>query len=402
MRQRHVLMVGGVDFMVAKVQKLGLRFSMMQVPERVDERHSLAAERYTVMDYTNLATTLPMAKAWHSADPFDAVVSFTEYGLEPASRCARELGVPGDNLQAVLATRDKTTTRELLDRHGLSPVRYRVCADLSDAAAFLAELPGGSMVLKPCDRGLSEGVVLVRAPEQLTQAWAWSRAVTDGPILAEEFLDGPEFSVESLSLDGEHVIVMITEKVTTELPRFIELGHQLPARLPTEARDEITELVTRLLVLVGQRTGPAHTEIRLTAAGPRIIESQTRAGGDQIWELCQMVTGIDLIGETVAALVALPMPPRTPVAKAAAIRYFGYENARILDVRGIAEAAAAAGVVRIACALQPGHRLGELTSSDSRQGYVIAHGDSTDQAVANAERARDTVEVTWRPTGGVG
>lgn len=395
--QKHVLVVGGVDFMIDKVEKLGLRYSMVQLPELVSDRHLRGALRYAVIDYRNLDEVLAVARAWHSIDPFDAVVSFTEYGLEPASRCARELGVAGDNLDAVLLTRDKKKTRELLDRHDLSPVRHRICASLADATAFLGELGGRPMVLKPSDRGLSEGVVVVGSAEALADGWAWAAAATTGPILAEEYLDGPEYSVESFSLEGRHEIVMITEKVTTELPRFIEVGHQAPARLAEPVREQVVELVTALLDLIGQRTGPAHTEIRLTADGPRVIESQTRAGGDQIWEMCELVTGVDLLSGTMAALVGLPMPRRVPATKAAAIRFFSYENGRVAGVHGLTEAAAEEGVVRLVCTLRPGQEIGVLESSTSRQGYVLCGGDSTDDAVANAEATHDRVAVEWEP-----
>jgi biotin carboxylase len=158
-------------------------------------------------------------------------------------------------------------------------------------------------------------------------------------------------------------------------------------------------LVTTLLNLVGQRTGPAHTEVCLTAAGPRLIESQTRAGGDQIWEMCRLVTGVDLIGETVTTLVGLPPRPREPVAKAAAIRFFGYENARVARVDGVADAARLPGAYRVVCSLEPGRRLGPLLSSDSRQGYALCVGDGTDEAIAAAEAALDRVRVEWEPLG---
>ena len=45
--------------------------------------------------------------------------------------------------------------------------------------------------------GLSEGVFFVDAEEDLEARWNGSREVMDYPILAEEFLHGPEFSVES-------------------------------------------------------------------------------------------------------------------------------------------------------------------------------------------------------------
>jgi biotin carboxylase len=392
-RQKHVLAIGGRNSTVDKLEKLGLRFSMVQIPGWVDQRQYTSAERYAVLDYEDLGELLALCRSWHRIDPFDAVVTFTEYGLENTSRCAIDLGIAGDNLAAVLVTRDKSKTRALLDEHGLSPVRHRVCATLGDAREFLAASGGEPIVLKPHDGGLSEGVFIVETEAELAQRWSQTSAARPGPVLAEEFLSGPEFSVESLSVDGAHEIVMITEKVTTPLPRFIELGHQMPARLGAGDRGQIVELVTRVLALIGQRTGPAHTEIRLTATGPKLIESQTRAGGDQIWEMCEIACGVDMMAEAIAALAGVPAPRRVPVAPAAAIRFFGYENMRVLEVTGRPEAERAPGVVRVQCDLAAGQELGMMSSSYDRQGYVLATGDSTQDAIRNAEYARELVQV---------
>lgn len=397
MRQKHILVVGGRDHTLDKIEALGVRYSMMQIPRLVNPRQYERAARYAVMDYQCHEETLAVARAWHDRDAFDAVVSFTEYGLEPASRCAAELGVPGDNLAAVLRTRDKTSMRDLLARHSLSPVRYRLCASPEEARAFLRALAGGPMVLKPRDGGLSEGVCLVETEDAIDEGWRWARSASTGPVLAEEFLSGPEYSVESISRDGVHEVVAITEKVTTPRPRFIELGHRAPARMDETSRARTVDLVTTFLSLVGQRTAPAHTEIRLTPDGPRIIESQTRFGGDQIWEICQLVSGVDLMSETVAALLDLPEPPRTPVADAAAIRFFAYEDVRISEVSGLADARRVPGCVRVACALREGLELGTLTSSDSRQGYVLCTGTSVEDAVDNVNRAHDSVRVVCEP-----
>jgi biotin carboxylase len=397
MPRQHILLIGGRPHNVDRVTRSGLRYSMVQVPELVTGQHARDAQRYAVLDYRRVEDLLPRVRAWHARDPFGAVVSFTEYGLEPASRCAIDLGVPGDNLEAVRLTRDKTRTRELLNRHGLSPVRYRVCATPADALAFMAGLAGQPVVLKPPAGGLSEGVFIAETPAQLAERWEWTRRTAGGAVLVEEYLTGPEYSVESLSRNGVHEVIMITEKVTSGLPGFVEIGHQLPARLEAGERTRIAALIGRFLDLIGQKTGPVHTELRLTPSGPRLVEAQTRIAGDQIWEMCEMVTGADMIAETVAALLDLPAPPRTPSAAAAAIRFFAYEDARVVDVQGVSAAARAPGVVRVHCTLQPGQELGGLVSSDSRQGYLLGTGASTGDAVAKVQAAYDLVQVDRVP-----
>jgi biotin carboxylase len=279
-------------------------------------------------------------------------------------------------------------------------VHHRVCEEIEDASAFLRTRAGAPIVLKPHAGGLSDGVYVVRTEDELAERWAGTRRATAGLVLAEEYLTGPEFSVESISLAGRHEVVAITEKVTTPPPGFVELGHQVPAALDDVDAKAITELVVALLDLVGQQTGPCHTEVRLTPDGPRIIESQTRFGGDQIWEMCELVTGVDLMSETFASLLGIPAPVRRPQVQAAAIRFFAHENVRVVADPDVSSVAAAQEVVRLVCSLRAGQELGELTSSDSRQGYVLATGANLEVAVAAAERARDGLAVGLEPLPG--
>ena len=398
MTSKHVLVIGGPDDLALDaIEALGLRYSMVQAADRVAERQYRGAERYAVLDYTDVDELIAVAMGWHTLDRFAAVVSFTEEGLGPASCCAAALGVPGDNLTAVRATRDRIRTRELIEKHDLGGVHHRVCADIEDAREFLRSQAGAPIVVKPWDRGLGQGVHLVRSEWQLEEYWPWISALTgDSPVLAEEFLTGPEFGVETLSLGRGHEVVLTTEKKTAR-PHFVEVGCQVPARLTSPEQAEIEVLVKRFLELIGQGVGPVHTKIRLTARGPRLIGARTTAGGEQTWELCRLVSGADLIAETVATLAEVPLPTRTPAAGGAAVRFFDYEDVRILEVSGLDDAAGARGVARLDCTLEAGQELGPLQSASSRQGYILCTGADTADAVANAEAAHSLVKVISQP-----
>jgi biotin carboxylase len=394
--KQHVLVVGGRDHTLVKLDQMDIEYSMIQVPDLVTEKQLHESRRYLVMDYTCIDEVVAVARTWHAIDRFDAIVSFAEHGMHAASVCAIELGLPGANLSAVIHTRDKIKMRALLASHGVATVAYQPCDTIEEAAEFLSRL-GKPIILKPYAGGGSAGVARVAEPGELAAAWAWARASTQERILAEEFIEGPEFSVESVSAHGRHEVAMITEKLTTGAPHFIELGHQVPPRLDEDTQAQVRSMVVRFLELIDQQVSPAHTEIRLTPQGPKIIESQTRIGGDQIWEMCEMVSGIDQMSETIANLVGRPAPQRTPRAPAAAIRFFALENVRVDAVDGVDLAKASPGVVRVNCTLKPGAELGPLKWSESRQGYVLCTGDDVHAAIANAEHALGQVRVDNSP-----
>jgi biotin carboxylase len=387
---KHILQVGAYDVNLDAAARAGVRVSLLQLPERVTERQRQQTRRLVAVDYTREELAVEAARALHAQDPVDGVISFTEYGLWPAAAIRQALGCAGNPLEPVCLTRDKVAMRARMEQQGFPTVRYRRCASAAELLAFWEELDG-PMIVKPVRGTGSEGVCLVSRRDELDPAW--TGASVDGVVLAEQFVVGPEISVETLTLGGRHELVAVTEKITTGPPNFVEIGHQLPAPL-TGARQQAASMALEFLALVGHELGPAHTEIRLSEQGPRLIESQTRPGGGFIWEMVELATGVDLVAETLAHLAGVPAPTRAPVAQAGAIRFFAESERVVSGVSGLEEARALPGVYRLQLELQPGQRLGPLSGNDDRQGYVIALASSLAQAAEQAELAHRTVRIS--------
>ncbi|MDC0677420.1 MULTISPECIES: ATP-grasp domain-containing protein [Sorangium] len=386
----HVLLVGGHEDTVGRITSTGVKLTVFQSRAMATPQQVESATRLFVFNYEDLNETLQLARAVHAVEPVSAALSFTEYGLEPAAAVCEALGVPGNPPGAVRATRDKVEMRRLLAGGDVGTTRFSECPSFEHLERFHAEI-SGPLILKPARGSGSEGVSMVRDGQGLRAAWDRSSAAGVLPLMAEEFIDGEEISVETQSVDGRHEVVAITEKLTTGEPGFVEVGHQMPARFDPSEAERISACVLRFLDRIGHRHGPAHTELRLSSRGPRIIESNTRPGGDFIWELALLTRGVDFVKETVRALVGLPQEPRRPVAEAAAVRFFAVDGGALQAIEGLDEARAMPGVVRVSCSAKPGDALGPILSSDSRQGYVIATGASREEAISRASAAHARV-----------
>lgn len=392
----HVLLVGGKDSAFASIAELDVRVTLLQQRAELTQRQVDCAARLVLTDTIDNTQAEAVAAAVHAVDPFHAVVSFSETCLLLAARIGEQLGVPHNPRPAVERTRDKIAMRALLAERGLPTARYRACRTLTELEAFRAEV--GTVILKPACGSGSRGVARIDSPGDLNAGWEWCTTGGALPAIAEEFLTGCEYSVESLTVDGAHRVLMVTEKLTSGPPTFVETGHQMPARLPADVRDEVERVALALLDAVGHRWGPAHTEVMIDGDDrPAIVETQTRFGGDQIWEMTQHVTGVPLAGATVAALVGHPDPSVAPAGGGAAIRFFAYEDAVIGEVTGADVARAVPGVQRVDLRAKPGTKLGRLRDSWNRQGYVLAYGPDTDTAVARAEAAVAVVDFNLEP-----
>ncbi len=150
-------------------------------------------------------------------------------------------------------------------------------------------------------------------------AYASEEAVGQGAegsgLLVEEYLDGPEISVECVTVHGITTPVAVTRKFLGPEPLFQEVGHTVVADDPLLA--QVGPVAEAALDALGVNTAVSHVEMRLTSSGPRLIEVNARIGGDLIGRLVHLATGIDL--PAIAADIALGREPDlTPTRREAA------------------------------------------------------------------------------------
>lgn len=154
------------------------------------------------------------------------------------------------------------------------------------------------VIVKPTDRSGSRGVEKVDIPEELQAAI--DRACKESfqkKAVIEEFVEGREISVESISYKGRHYILQITDKVTTEAPFFVELEHHQPSSLSEEIKNRVKEIVLNALNALHIQYGASHAELKITKDGDiRVIEIGARMGGDFIGsDLVKLSTGYDFL-----------------------------------------------------------------------------------------------------------
>jgi biotin carboxylase len=244
----------------------------------------------------------------------DGLLTYDERYVELAALLGEERGFIGPSRAAVHAAKDKTVLRAKMDAAATAPVRFAVAHSLAEASAAL-ETTGLPAVFKPRALGGSAGVRLVSTVEHVAGAFEDATTARVGStksrydgVLIEEYVDGPEFSVDSVTANGVTTPLVVAEKHTAFAPYFEEVGHvvpQAPGSLPPEALD----LVCQAHAIAGLDNVVSHAEVRIGRHGPRLIELNARLGGDLIPYLGQLAYGVDLPGA--AAQIALGRAPTT-------------------------------------------------------------------------------------------
>ncbi|PRH79876.1 carboxylase [Streptomyces solincola] len=408
---KTVLLIGGVDAHLERYAALGVKVVLIQHPDKVTAYQTRAADVLLVVDYTDWDTVRPFAEAAHAVYRVDAVVSLTEPGLNPASRLGDLFGLTdGRRYEVSRRMRDKWLMRRHLHERGLPAPHAGLVADRASLAEF-GERAGYPFIVKPLSTTAGFGLIRAEDPADLDRVWARVRELDGGRtdrgstmftvdgFLMESYIDGPEFSVEALSFAGRHVVVAVTEKLTSE-EHFAELGHAVPARVSEADRARLVGAVEEFLTAMEVTDGPSHTEIRLSSRGPMVIESHNRLGGDHIVELVQAAYGVDMIAYGAAWPLGLTEPPAAAPAPlaAAAMRAVLREPGTVTAVEGVEAVRARPDVLLAQVSVRPGDTVRPLRDNWDRIGNVVVTAADTDAAVELAERlGREDIRVEVEP-----
>ncbi|GAA0290630.1 hypothetical protein GCM10010302_31480 [Streptomyces polychromogenes] len=329
------------------------------------------------------------------------VTTTSDFYVPAAARIARWLGLPGNAPEAVAVCRDKSALRERLRAAGVRQPRYALVREPAAAAAAVART-GLPCVVKPADDSGSTNVLLcadeaeVRA--QIERILAIDTNVRGMPtartVLVEEYLDGPEYSVEMFSGDGQAVCVGITAKSVTAGPHFVEHRHLFPAPLPAATAQSITDTVTAALDAAGIRLGATHTEVKLTAEGPALVEINPRPAGGMIPELIRIATGVDLLDAQLRAALGLPPHLKAEDGGHAGIQFLlAGTDGTLTAVHGAEAAAAVEGVASVLVTAAPGTPVRRPRSASDRLGHVIARHPEPAGVHAALDAARALVHL---------
>lgn len=352
-----------------------------------------------VVDTTSAAALLDACAAL--GGPVAGVTSSSEYSVAIAGEVARELGLPHPDPDAVRACRDKHSQRALLRDAGVPGAAFLAAATPGAAVEAAGDL-GLPVVVKPVAGSGSIGTRRCDTPDEVRAA---ASAVLDADpaalalppqraVMVEELLDGPEFSVETM----DDRVVGVTRKHLGPAPHFVETGHDFPAAGPGVRA--MADTAVAALRALGLGWGPAHTELRLTASGPRIVEVNPRLAGGMIPRMVQAASGVDLIRQAVARAAGRPLDLRPSRDRHASIRFLvAGSSGTLAAVRGLRDASLLPGVVEAAPLREPGHEVVLRHSFQDRLAYVVAAADSAAGAARAADAALSVLhaEITQAP-----
>ena len=308
------------------------------------------------------------------------------------------LNLVGISEDTALKATNKAFMRDTLKEAGV-PVPLYYC--VNGKAEFITAVrnvqdAGFKCIVKPADNSGSRGVELLKDDSDLDLAYEYTvKYSRGGEIVVEEFMEGPEVSVETLAVDGDVQVIQITDKITTGAPYFVEMGHSQPSQLSEEIKDRIRQVTIAANKAIGIKNGPSHTEIKVTKDGPKIVELGARLGGDCITtHLVPLSTGVNMVECSIRIALGEKPDLKSKYIKGSAIRYMKTETGIVKNISGIEDVEGLDGVVQVSIVHGVGDYVGEIKSSVDRVGFVIAQAENAKTAVEIAENGIEKISIS--------
>lgn len=362
-----------------------------------------------VADYNPNAVGIPYADEFFNASTIDIeaickvaqefrpdgiMTLATDMPMRSIAAATSLLGLPGISMDTALKSTDKGEMIKAFKEHDVESPWFYIIQNQKELEMLLPSL-SYPCILKPTDNAGSRGVMLVKSENELIEVYHYSVSQSrSGLVILEEYMTGPEVSVEVMVIDGDPHVLQVTDKLTTGAPYFVEMGHNQPSMLPVVDVERIKNLACRAVKSVGINCGPSHVEIKLTPTGPKMVELGARMGGDCITtHLVPLSTGIDMIKATIDIALGDKPDITSKLQKGSAIRFLDASCGIISIIEGIEEAKEIDGVKEILLTKNIGDEVTEIHSSVDRCGYVIAQCDSAEKAIEVCEKVKKCIII---------
>lgn len=245
---------------------------------------------------------------------------------------ARRLGLVSNPEEYSEMTTNKFLMRKCFVKNSIPSPKFTI-ADTTESYNIVGfTFP---LIVKPTDRSGSRGVEKVLDPDQLESAIRRAQNESfEHKAIIEEFVTGREISVESISYQGEHYVLQITDKVTTGSPFFVELEHHQPSTLPIEVQNRVKKIVLHALDALHIQYGASHSELKITENGNiKVIEIGARMGGDFIGsDLVYLSTGYDFLKGVIEVALGSFTEPRLNEKHCSGVYFLSKETENLKEI----------------------------------------------------------------------
>ena len=382
---------------IRRAKELGLRVAAV---DRNAGAPGLAdADATEVVDFADVGAAVEAARRLR---PDGVLTIASDRAVPVVAAIADALGLPGIGPETARRATHKVAMRLALAEAGVPQPPFAAARSLVDAQAAL-EQTGLPSVVKPADSAGQRGLSVVRSAAELEprlgDALAESQA---GEAIVERYLGGVEVNCLAVARGGEVTVLTLSDRRRPGGEGFgVCLAHVYPATIDGAAAAEAERVAAASVRAIGLVDSVAYPQLLASPDGVCLVEIAARVPAGLMDEVARIGIGVDLVQIALLQALGEPVPAgllRPSVRQPLAIRFLTAAPGPlpvgvVRSVNGLDASLGAPGVVGADSYIVPGETVRSPTRDGDRRGYVIAVGDSGEDALARADAAAALIHV---------
>jgi len=386
---------------IRRAKELGLRVAA--IDRNANAPGFADADATEVVDFAHTDAAIEAAQRLR---PDGVLTIASDRAVPVVAAVAEALGLPGIGRETARLATNKVAMRAALVEAGVPQPPFAAVRTLGDARAAVNEI-GFPTVLKPADSAGQRGLSVVRSAAelepQLEEALAESQS---GEAIAERFLDGSEVNSLVVTRGGDVTVLTLSDRRRPGGKGFgVCLAHVFPATIDGDAAAEAERVAAASVRAIGLVDSVAYPQLLVSPEGVRLVEIAARVPAGLMDEVARIGIGVDLVHVALLQALGEPVPDellRSNARRPLAIRFLTAEPGPlpvgvVRSVNGLERSLASPGVVAADSYIVPGESIRRPLRDGDRRGYVIALGESGEDALARADRAAALVHVEVEP-----
>ncbi len=395
-KNKHLVIIGAglLQVPVIKVANtLGIKTIVTDYNENAPGMK--IADYPVVISTRDVDGTVRLMKEFNNKIKIDGVLTVGTDASMTVAAVANALGLPGIKFENAEAASNKIKMRERLKVHNVPiPNFYKVWSfkDLVYAASKL----NYPFVLKPSDNMGARGVMKVENEVMLEYAFLNAKKGSpSGELIAEEYMEGPELSIDALIYNDEIYITGVADRLIEREPYFIEIGHVLPSALPEDLLNQGIEVFKQGIKALGINIGAAKGDIKITKDGAKVGEIAARlSGGFMSAYTFPYATGINLMHNVIDIALGYPPHNLVPTRNAVAIeKALIPEPGIVEDIVGIEESYAINGFRDLFLHVKIGDEVNEPKSNVEKAGNFIVVRETREEAWETVKKVEAVLKI---------
>lgn len=372
-----------------------------------NSRYSLVPEvaQGVTVDFTDQVQAQNIILEAIKALDIRCVLATDDSCVSLSNQIAQTLGLSHNQLSSTILTHRKDLARKATQSFGCNTPEYQVI-ELHQAQQY-SDLVTYPVVIKPLSLSASKGVIRANNAQQFNAACTTIDTILDkshiigyerNHVLIEDYLDGPEFAVDGILINGNfHLLAIFDKPEPLTGPYFEETYYLTPSRLSQSNQVSLIHEVSRCCHAYGLTQGPVHAEARITIKGIFLIELAARTIGGQCGQLIEFSLQQKLEEVVIQGLCGeAPNLPNNPLY--AGVLMIPVETSGILKrVEGMTAAMQVEFVKDIEIHIQEGYELVPLPEGSSYLGFIFAQAPTFEQTFDALKKAHQMLNFITQP-----